>query len=721
MKKLLAILVLLCTQSTWAQNTLITKVTSSDTHQPLAGATISVPQLKITKAANANGVATINNLPAGNYQTRLSYVGFQDTSFSLSLPYSDTLFIELQPAVKEEEQVIINSTRTNNRIADLPLRVEVLGTEELAEESGIKPGNMASLLGDLSVIHIQNTSSVTGSSIVRLQGLDGRYTQLLRDGLPVYEGLNTNFGILSIPPLDLKQVEIIKGSASTLYGGGAIAGLINFISKTPKQQPELTALLNRSTLKENNANLYYAQRWKKTGLTLFAGTTIQDANDVNDDGFSDVPRLRQYNLHPKFFIYPTDRQTLTIGYNGTIEDRKGGDMYVLEHEKTNEHQYTETAKSNRHSMDLQYNNRFSNNGNLVIKSAGSLFNLDNTEPDFSLHGQQFNTYTEASYNQKIGSNDLVAGINYLTESFTKKKEDTSQFVDYNYNTIGVFVQDDWHITDKFIAEGGIRADYHSEWGWFALPRIAFAYKPIHELSIRLSAGAGYKVPNVFTQQSEQVDLSEMNPSVNNLEAERSKGINCDINYHTKWNDWEFTINQALYYTHIGNTVLPVLQSNGKYSLTNQPFNSKSTGTDTYVLLAYGALELYAGYNHTIARYTNDKNNYILFAPQDKFGSTLAYEIDGKWRMGLESAWVGNQYIEPTKKAPDYWFWAAMIQRNLGKHLSLVLNGENLFDERQGKNEPLYAGNITNPDFLPIWGLIEGRVINLSVKWTNFIH
>lgn len=718
MKNLIIILLIFFTQSIWAQNTLITKVTSSDTHAPLGGATISIPQLKRTTVANTNGVAIINNLPAGTYPTQFSYVGYEDTTFTLTLPYTDTLFIELPPAVKEEEQVIINSTRTNNRIADLPLRVEVLGTEELTEESGIKPGNIASLLGDLSVIHVQNTSSVTGSTIIRLQGLDGRYTQLLRDGLPVYEGLNTNFGILSIPPLDLKQVEIIKGSASTLYGGGAIAGLINFISKTPKLQPELTVLVNRSTLKEDNANIYYAQRWKKTGFALFTGTTLQNANDVNNDGFSDVPRLRQYNLHPKLFFYPSDHQTLTIAYNGTIEDRKGGDMYVLEHNKTVDHQFIETDKSNRHSADLQYHQQFANNGNLVVKSSGSLFNLHSTEPGFSLQGQQVNSYTEASYNQKTGSNDLVGGINYLTESFTKKKGDTSQFTSYHYNTIGAFIQDDWHITDQFMVEGGMRADYHNEWGWFALPRIAFMYKPVKPLSIRLSAGAGYKVPNVFTQQSEQAQLIDMNPSVTNLKAEKSKGVNCDINYHTKWQEWEFTINQALYYTNINNPVLPVLQSNGKYTLTNQPFHTESTGTDTYVLLAFNDLELYAGYNHTIAHYTQGKKNYLLFAPQDKFGATLAYEIKDQWRMGIETSWVGNQYINYNQKAPNYWFWAAMIQRNIGHHLSIVLNGENLFDSRQGKNEPLFYGSRTYPTFFPVWGPIEGRVINLSVKWTR---
>lgn len=130
---------------------------------------------------------------------------------------------------------------------------------------------------------------MSAGTAVRMQGLDGKYTQILRDSLPLYEGFSGNFGVLQIPPLDLKQVKIIKGSASTLYGGGAIAGIINLISKTPADQPELSFTLNRSTLQENNVNGYYASKFGRWGVTLFAATTQQKAIDVNGDGLSDVP------------------------------------------------------------------------------------------------------------------------------------------------------------------------------------------------------------------------------------------------------------------------------------------------------------------------------------------------------------------------------------------------------------------------------------------------
>ncbi|HKC37518.1 MAG TPA: TonB-dependent receptor plug domain-containing protein, partial [Chitinophagaceae bacterium] len=192
------------------------------TNEALGIVTVRNNLTNIPGITKKDGTYKILKQQSGNIEFAFSSIGYRDTSITINFPYNgpDSLVVYMQRVTRTLEEVIISSTRTNSRIADLPMKVEVIGQEDLQEEIGIKPGNMSSLLGDLSVIHVQNISSITGNTILRLQGLDGRYTQLLRDGLPVYEGLNSNFGILSIPPLDLKQIEVIKGSISTLYGGG---------------------------------------------------------------------------------------------------------------------------------------------------------------------------------------------------------------------------------------------------------------------------------------------------------------------------------------------------------------------------------------------------------------------------------------------------------------------------------------------------------------------
>ncbi|SKA34160.1 outer membrane receptor for ferrienterochelin and colicins [Chitinophaga eiseniae] len=638
----------------------------------------------------------------------------------IDAPVKDTLHRDTthEPAVSkiaDLNEVVISSTRNNSRIADLPMKVEILGREEMTEESGIKPGNVASILGDLSVIHIQNTSAVNGNNAIRMQGLDGKYTQLLRDGVPVYEGLSGSFGVLAIPPLDLKQVEVIKGSVSTLYGGGAIAGMINFVSKTPGQKPELTILANRSTLKETNGNLWYAQRYGKTGLTLFAGVTTQNPVDVNDDGFSDVPRVRQYLLHPRFFWYPNANTTLVAGYTGTIEKREGGDMQAFDGRPANSHPYTESNNSGRHSADLQLTLKNTGGGTITVKGVASFFHLENIAGGFPLNGRQTNTYLEAAYNKKKGRHDWVIGLNNTGEIYRRANGDSTLLGNYTYNTMGAFAQDGYHFSDKVMAEAGVRADYHSVFGWYVLPRLAFVYKPIESLSLRLSGGTGYKSPAIFSAQTQTIGYRNLLPLAASLRSEKSEGINFDGNYQTTFGQVDVTLNQALYYTHITNPILPVTSAD-KVMLVNQPYAVNSLGTDTYVRLELDHIELYLGYNHTVSEYTDDASTRMAFAPQDKFAATLAYAIEEKWRFGIENSWIGNQYLENNQKAPNYWFWAAMISRKLGEHVTLVLNGENIFDARQGKHAPLFTGSISTPRFAPLWGPIDGRTINLSVKF-----
>jgi outer membrane receptor for ferrienterochelin and colicins len=199
---------------------------------------------------------------------------------------------------------------------------------------------------------------------------------------------------------------------------------------------------------------------------------------------------------------------------------------------------------------------------------------------------------------------------------------------------------------------------------------------------------------------------------NKANAETSTGFNFDGNWHALLFDKvSMTINQAFYYVKIDK---PIVQYAGE--LINNTGSVQTLGTDTYIRFAYNAIELYLGYNHTIAQNfdANNTTTYIKYSPQDKFAMTLAYDIEGKWRFGMENAWVGNQYKSDGTKAKNYWFFAGMVERKF-KHFSLVLNGENLADFRQSRSETLYDGTKTNPAFRALWAPIDGRVVNMSLK------
>lgn len=701
--------------NSYSQNTLSFFVKDSLTGNPLFGAVVKVDKTSIGGAADFDGRLTLKNVPVGNYTFSANLIGYKKQELNITVPSPDSVIvISLASANETIEEVNIVSTRTNSRIEDLPIKVEVLGIDDMEEENGIKPGNVTSILGDLSIIHIQQTSQVNGNAAVRMQGLDGKYTQLLRDGLPLYEGFSGSFGVLQLPPLDLKQVEIIKGSVSTLYGGGAISGMINLISKAPADSTEASLTLNQSTLKESNVNAYYAKKLGKVGLSCFAGTTLQRAVDVNKDGFSDVPEITNTLIHPKIFFYLSDRTNLNIGLSSLYENRLGGDMQVITYRADSVHTYYERNKSNRNTVDVNFNTRITDKQTLTIKGTATLFNRLSDQSGFLFNGRQISTYSEANYLAQLKRHSLVGGVNFITEQFVKKESDSTAIHNYYYQTIGLFLQDGWQLHPKFLIEAGVRADRHNKYGWFILPRLAILYKPHNNLSIRLSSGEGYKTPNIFTQQTLSGSFRNLLPIDNTVKAERSVGANADINYHTVlFNEVSMNINQAFYYTIIYNPIIAT--TSGQYAnLTNAAYNIQSKGTDTYIRFSWKHLELYVGYNHTIARHYDGNKDFVLFSPQDKFSSTLAYEIENKWRFGIENSSVANQYINATQKARNYWFWAAMVEKKF-KHFSIVLNCENLFDVRQSRFESIVIGSTSAPQFKGLYAPIDGRIVNLSVR------
>ena len=243
------------------QYTFSAVIKDSSTKEVLPGATIITARQ--TLIADSGGTVLFSGLPEGVNNFRISFAGYGTLTTSFTLPDTALHYIFLLRAKEDLENItIVSSTRITQRIENSPLKVEVLGREEMDEENSIKPGNIASILGDISGIQIQQSSAVSGNANVRIQGLEGRYTQVLRDGMPLFEGFSGGFGVLQIAPLDLRQIELIKGSASTLYGGGAIGGLINLISKRPTTSQEAELTINQTTLKESNINTYAAKRNK---------------------------------------------------------------------------------------------------------------------------------------------------------------------------------------------------------------------------------------------------------------------------------------------------------------------------------------------------------------------------------------------------------------------------------------------------------------------------
>lgn len=541
----------------FGQNTVSFEV-KEESGESLIGASVVIEGTTNGTITNTEGIAKFENLPNGEIEFVISFVGYEEMEIELSFPEDNNKTIEIELEEGEElEEVVITSTRSSRTIQDIPTRIEAITGEELGEKAAMNSSNIGMLLRETTGVQMQQTSLSSGNMSIRIQGLDGRYTQILKDGMPLYGGFAGGLSIMQIPPLDLKQVELIKGSNSTLYGGGAIAGLVNLVTIKPNDEPKLDIMLNQTSALGTTGNIFYAQKYGKVGLSIYGSATNQIAYDPDDDGFSNMPDAQTFSLNPKFYYYINPNTELSLGLNTTIDDRTGGDMEVIKGNTSAEHVFTEENKSERYATQLNFRNT-KENRTIDFKNSISYFDRKLTIPDYQFNGNQVSSFSEASYNlHRNEKSEWQLGLNHYLEQFTEENTDSLPVRDYTHNTIGGFIQNTTDINEKWILEAGLRTDYNTDYGTFVLPRFSLLFKANNKLSSRIGGAMGYKLPTIFTEDAEKLYYRGIQPlSTDQVDAETSIGGNFDINYKTALGDeMTFSINQLFFLTQLKNALV----------------------------------------------------------------------------------------------------------------------------------------------------------------------
>ncbi|RWY48375.1 TonB-dependent receptor [Mucilaginibacter gilvus] len=702
-----------------AQNTFRAKVFNDQTKAALKGATATIPDLKISISADTSGLLTIPNIPNGKFEIEITYVGFGKSEKVYSFPMQtpdQVLTINLEPSTGELAEVTVQTTRTNQNLRDIPTRIEALPLEELDEKSTMRPGDVRMLLGETTGIHVQQTSAVSGSASFRIQGLGSRYTQLLQDGMPLYSGFSGNLSLLQISPLDLRQVEFIKGSASTLYGGGAIAGLVNLISKVPEKSPELTFLLNGTSAKGADASGYYSQKWKHIGTTIFGSYNYNGAYDPSNTGLSAIPLTKRFTINPKVFLYMDEHNSGWFGVNTTYENRLGGDLQVISGQPDNVHQYFEQNKTFRFSTQLSFTHKIDEESKINLKNTICYFDRDLAGPAFDFKGRQVSSYSEVNYVRNGEKASWVAGANLITDHFTAEPPQNS--LSYNQVTIGTFVQNTYKANNWFSVESGLRLDINNpapatpSSGLFILPRINALFKITDHLSSRIGGGLGYKMPSLFNDEVEQDDYVHIQPlNIGNTQAEQSYGLNGDLNYRCALGDEAvINVNQLFFSTRVDRPL--ILQSN---SFINAPGYLNTQGAEINIKLVMDELVFYVGYTYTDTKtHFNGISELQTLTPKNQLSFDVTYEIEGSFRFGAESFYTGPQLLSDGTTGKDYVTFGLLVQK-MWKHLDIFVNAENLTDQRQTKWGSIYTGSLTTPKFKNIYAPLDGVVVNAGIR------
>lgn len=710
--------VLLTAQVSFAQSTFKAAVKDQETKRPVAGAKVSVKGADVSAVTDDNGVAQLTNVPDGEQTIEIFSVGYEAKELKLTFPIAEQgEHLILIKITTEFGEVTVTTTRTGREIDDVPTRVEAIDEEEVDEKSNMRPSNVSMVLNESTGIKVQQTSATTQTQSVRIQGLDGRYTQILKDGFPAFGGFSGSLGLLDILPLDLKQVEIVKGPSATLYGGGAIAGVVNFVSKEPEDEPVTNMIFNQTSAGGTDLSVFNSRKFSRFGYTLLGSFNYQREYDVDDDDFTELPRTNSFNFSPRLFFDLGDDTRLTVGNSTSYQKREGGDVLVIRDRADGLHQYFENNKSFRNISTFRFERAFSGGRSLVARQSLALFEREIEIPNYLFEGRQFNSYTDVSYFHPAGKHALVFGFNAVYDRFREARDDSSLLPrDETRRTFGGYVQDSFAVTQRLSLEADLRIDHVKHYGTFPLPRVSALFRFNDKLSSRLGVGFGYKTPSVFTEEAETLLFRNVLPVGNTLKAERSRGGTFDVNYrNTLGEKFSYSLNQMFFYTEIEDPLVLLSGPCVFFIFTNADRPVRSAGFETNVRASYDFVKLFAGYTLTDAKAKYLSGNQTLpLTPKSKINSALLFEKEGDFKAGVEAYYTSSQYLTDRFRTRPFWVFGAFVEKTFGKY-GLFFNAENFTDTRQSRFGTVVFPPHQSPTFAEIYTHTEGRVFNGGLK------
>ena len=630
--------------------------------------------------------------------------------FALTLIHAPLTF-----AHGDVEEVIVTSSRTNATLDDTPMRLQVLDAEELHEKANMKPGDIRMILNESTGIQVQQTSATSFNSSIRIQGLDGRYTQLLRDGLPIYSGFSGSLSLLQITPLDLQQVEVVKGASSTLYGGGAIAGLINLISKRPEEDPETSLMFNGTSAQGVDVSAFHSREIGSHGFTLFGSYNRGEAYDPADNGLSAIPEFERVTITPRWFYSVSEATRLDFGVGFIDESRLGGSIDYIEGRAPND--YFESNDSRRMYTRFNLDRTFDNGMALTLKNTNSVFDRSLEIPDFIFSGKQTSTFTELTLADDFSEGSWVLGLNAITEKFDQEQAQVDFNHDYSEQTLGAFGQYTRDLSSFVVFEGGLRVDSHSDYGHFILPRVSVLLLLASDVTMRIGGGYGYKTPNLFISEAEEIQFRNLEPiESENFEGETSKGINFDINHRLEISEkLSLSSNLLLFYTEIDDA-LEVVENDETYRFNQLDTAVETQGAELNLAFKFGDLRYLFGYTYVDAKQETASGYIDLpLVSRHRVNQVLMWEREGDFRIGLEAYYFSKQSRENDSTGRDYWFFGLMMEKQINDPVTAFLNFENFTDSRQTRYEDINSGDLVNPVFRDIYAPLDGFVVNGGVR------
>ena len=558
MKHLFLIIAILLTSPTYSQET--TVVSGMITHKstPIENATVEIVGTNFSTQTDTKGSYSFQNAPKGNYKIQVTSVGYKTQRKNISVQSSaqTQLNFELISDDNELNEVVVSGTLKAVKRLESAVPVEVYSPVFFKKNP---TPSIYEALQNVNGVRPQLNCGVCNTGDIHINGLEGPYTSVMIDGMPIVSSLSTVYGLSGIPNSLVERIEIVKGPASSLYGSEAVGGLINIITKNPSNAPIFSADVLTTSWLETNVDLGGKFNIKDkansiVGLNYYNyGQTI----DNDHDGFTDVTAQNRISVFNKWNFNRSQNRLLTVAVRGMYEDRWGGGTRWEKKYRGGDEIYGESIYTKR--GELLGNYQLPTTEKLMLSFSGTMHFQDSRYGTTSYIANQKIVFVQLTWDKKIQNNDLLTGI---ASRYTYYDDNTTATAIVNENNPektwlpGIFAQDEISFNEKHKILLGLRYDYNSIHGNIFTPRFAYKVKFNDNNILRFNAGTGFRVVNLFTEDHAALTGSREVVIAENLDPEKS--VNANLNYIKKifLNNGTFLgIETTAFYTRFSNKIV----------------------------------------------------------------------------------------------------------------------------------------------------------------------
>ena len=727
MKRVIAAIgIILSSQFADAQSTgIVTGLIESKTGA-VENATIGVKALGIGSYTKEDGSFIIRTLPVGSHILTIRAIGFIEKEVPVNVQLSDTTFLTifLEESMLQLDEMVVTGTMKEMSIKDSPVKVNLISQSFLSKTGS---NNIMDAIQYVNGLYNQVDCAVCGTNNIRINGMEGPYTSVLIDGMPVMGALASVYGLNGINPSIIRNLEVIKGPNSTLYGSQAMGGVINIITENPSVAPVFDVSSTTSTHSEHNLDFSLVPRFGNSP-TMFSGSVyIQDRFiDENGDDFADLTQNVRISLFNKWEIHRPSGKKFNLAGKYYFEDRMGGTSSYNRDLRGSTSVYGESIYTHRFELFGSYELPFDKEI-VRLDASYSYHDQDSYYGEYHYIADQQTAFMNLIWDKPISKkNGFITGLSarydILNQLFNGTRlnggSEDIRFVP------GIFIQYDHKFSSKFRGLVGLRADHHQDHGMILSPRFNLKADPFSHSTVRVNVGTGFRIVNLFTEEHESLTGSRQVEVSEALNPERSFNVAFNWNQIIDIGPSVLNVDFDIYHTRFSNQIIPDYDTPEKIIYTN--LNGHSVSRGVAISMAHNFL-IPLTYSigitfQDVFSVENGLKENLPFSPDFNSVLSLSYRFtESKINLDYTGRIIGKmklpEYPDRDLYSKPFSEHNLKITKIFSERLEVFISGKNLFNYIQ--SDPIIAADSPFSDEFAtdyVYGPLQGRRFMAGISY-----